>query len=98
MKELLIIFTYTFIIAFIAINLNKAMPYMKQRWNAFITRISRKSNTSKQPSIDKKMLDKMITQAIKEKVNNGLLTYHKKQMIKDMVREEVIKYLNELKK
>lgn len=98
MKELLIIFTYTFIIAFIAINLSKAMPYVKQRWNAFITRISRKSNTPKQPIPTKAMIEKMITQVIKEKVNTGLFTYHKKQMIKDMVREEVIKYLNELKK
>jgi hypothetical protein len=115
MKEILIIFTYTFIIAFIAINLSKAMPYMKQRWNAFITRISRKSNARKQVDCvllerriqalentqglpDKKLTEKLVTNLIKEKTNSGLLTYHKKQMIRDMVREEVIKYLNELKK
>ena len=95
MKEALIIFTYTFIIAFIAINLNKAMSYVKQRWNAFITRISRKKNTRKpshQPNIEA-----IVMKVIKEKINTGLLTYHKKQMIRDFVREEVINYLNELK-
>ena len=98
MKEALIIFTYTFIIAFIAINLNRAMPYVKQRWNAFITRIKRKSNTSKQSSTDKVMIEKMITKALREKVNSGMFTYHRKQAIKEIVREEVINYLNELKK
>lgn len=97
MNNYFTLFLYTTLIAFIAINLNKAMPYMKQRWNAFITRISRKSNAPQQLPIDKKILDKMVAQAIKDKVNNGLLTYHKKQMIRDIVREEVIKYLNELK-
>lgn len=98
MKEALIIFTYTFIIAFIAINLNRAMPYVKQRWNTFITRISRKSNTPKQSSVDKTMIDKMITKALKEKVNSGMFTYHRKQAIREIVREEVVNYLNELKK
>jgi hypothetical protein len=97
MKEALIIFTYTFIIAFIAINLNKAMPYMKQRWNAFITSIKRKSNAPKQSSTDKVMIEKMITKALREKVNSGMFTYHRKQAIKEIVREEVINYLNELK-
>ncbi len=98
MKELLIIFTYTFIIAFIAVYLNKAMPSVIAWFKRTITRIPRKSNASKESPQTKAMIDKMITQAIKEKINSGLFTYHKKQMIREMVREEVIKYLNELKK
>jgi hypothetical protein len=39
----------------------------------------------------------MITKALREKVNSGMFTYHRKQAIKEIVREEVINYLNELK-
>jgi len=75
------------------------MPYVKQRWNAFKDSIKRKLNTpKKQSSLNKNIIEEIVTQVIKDKVNNGLLTYHKKQMIREIVREEVINYLNELKK
>jgi hypothetical protein len=115
MKELLIIFTYTFIIAFIAINLNKVMPYMKQYWKSLLGTIKpkKKVNTpidcvllekriqsleNTQGFPDRRLTEKLVVKLIREKVNSGLLTYHKKQAIREIVREEVIKYLTELKK
>jgi hypothetical protein len=96
-----IIYTLTVIIITLILNatISSSIPYVKQRWNAFITGIKRKLNTpKKQPVFDIHHPEELVTRIIKDKVNNGLLTYHKKQMIRGIVREEVINYLNELKK
>jgi len=93
MKEMLIIFTYTFIIAFIAINLNKAMPYVKQRWNAFITRKKRKSNTPKQ-AVDATTYFELLSriETIEKRLNRRQTNFQQR------VREEVRRYLEQLKK
>jgi predicted secreted Zn-dependent protease len=96
-----IIYTLAVIVITLVLNvtITSSMPYIKQRWNAFITGIKRKLNTpKKQSSLNKDAIEELVTQVIKDKINNGLVTYHKKQMIREIVREEVINYLNELKK
>jgi hypothetical protein len=115
MNELLVIFAYTFLIAFIAVYFNKSMPYMTYHLNRILANIKPKKNNNRnidcvllekriqslenmQGQPNRGMVEKMVVKIIKEKVDSGLLTYHKKQMIKEIVREEVIKYLTELKK
>ena len=75
-------------------SLSFAMPYMKANWNAFITRIKPKKNTPTPPT---KLLEKLVIDIMKDKINTGLLTYHKQKMLREFVREEVVNYLNQIK-
>ena len=75
-------------------SLSFMMPYMKANWNALYQRIKPKKNThTTQP----KQIEKLVIDIMKNKINNGLFTYHKKQMIREFVREEVVNYLNQIK-
>lgn len=75
-------------------SLSFMMPYMKAQWKAFITRTKRVSNTPTPPT---KLLEKLVIDIMKNKINSGLLTYHKQKMIREFVREEVVNYLNQIK-
>ena len=75
-------------------SLSFAMPYMKAKWNAFITRIKPKKHT---PTPSTKHLEKLVIDIMKNKTNSGLLTYHKQKMLREFVREEVVNYLNQIK-
>ena len=80
---------------FLNASLSLAMPFMKIKWNALYQRIKPKKNThTTQP----KQIEKLVIGIMKDKINSGLFTYHKKQMIREFVREEVVNYLNEIKK
>ena len=85
MKELLIIFTYTFLIAFIAINLNKAMPSVIQWFKRVIPRKKRKINVDcnlleqRVGELEKKMAKRRNNdrQAIREEIKNVLIELKK---------------------
>ena len=83
---------YTLSIIAITLILNTyvsyAMPFMKSKINAFITRIKRKLNTPK--PVDCTLLEQRVAE---------LETQYKKRQInfKSRVREEVIEYLEQLK-
>ncbi len=94
---------WTFIIpivvltALLTASIMQAIPLLKWWIPVYIKRFK----TSLKPKPKSKLnadLELIVTNIIKDKVNSGLLTYHKKQMIKEIVREEVINYLNQLKK
>ena len=91
-----IIYTLSIIVITLILNasITTSMPYIKAKWKTFITRKKRVSNTSA-PS--NKLLEKLVIDILKNKIDSGLLTYHKKKMIREFVREEVVAYLNELK-
>ena len=84
--------------ALITASITSMIPLLKW-WIPFYIKRFKTSfkHKQKQPSINKNTIEEIVTQVIKNKVNNGMLTYHKKQMIRNIVREEVINYLNELK-
>jgi len=69
-------------------SLSFAMPFMKTKWKAFITRIKRKFNTPK--PVDCMLLEqrvkKLEAKSAQRQVN-----------FKSRVREEVIEYLEQLK-
>jgi len=85
MKELLIIFTYTFLIAFIAINLNKAMPSVIAWFKRVIPRKKRKINVDcnlleqRVGELEKKMAKRRNNdrQAIREEIKNILIELKK---------------------
>jgi hypothetical protein len=83
--------------ALITASITSMIPLLKWYLPVYITRLKTRFK-SKPKSKSNKDLELVVTKIIKDKVNNGLLTYHKKQMIREIVREEVINYLNELKK
>ena len=85
MKEILIIFTYTFIIAFIAINLNKAMPSVIQWFKRVLTRKKRKSN------VDCNLLEQRVSELERKMAKRHLNDRH-------AIREEIKNILLELKK
>ena len=84
---------YTLSIIAITLILNTyvsyAMPFMKSKINAFITRIKRKLNTPK--PVDCTLLEQRVTE---------LESQYKQRQInfKQRVKDEVKNYLNELKK
>ena len=85
-----IIYTLSIIALTLILNatVTWSMPYVKQRWNAFITSIKRKSNTSKQ--VDCVTLEARVSELEKQ--------YKQRQInFKSRVREEVIEYLEQLK-
>lgn len=94
---------WTFIIpivvltALLTAGIMSMIPLLKWYLPIYITRLKTRFKP-KPKSKPNKDLELVVTKIIKDKVNNGLLTYHKKQMIREIVREEVINYLNELKK
>ena len=80
---------------FLNASLSLAMPFMKIKWNTLYQRIKpRKHIHTTQP----KQIEKLVIDIMKDKINSGLLTYHKKKMVREFVREEVVNYLNEIKK
>jgi hypothetical protein len=85
MKEILIIFTYTFIIAFIAIHLNKAMPSVIQ-W--FKRLFLRKKRVLK---VDCNLLEQRVSELEKKITKRHLNDRH-------AIREEIKNVLIELKK
>lgn len=91
-----IIYTLSIIVITLILNasVTASMPYIKTKWKAFITRKKPKKHI---PIALPKQLEELVVNIMKDKINNGLLTYHKKKMIREFVREEVVAYLNELK-
>ena len=85
MKELLIILTYTFLIAFIAIHFNKAMPLVIQWFKRVIPRKKRKINVDcnlleqRVGELEKKMAKRRNNdrQAIREEIKNILIELKK---------------------
>ena len=83
---------YTLSIILITLILNAsvtwAMPFMKTKWHAFISRIKRKLNAPK--SVNCILLEQRVA---------DLETQYKQRQInfKSRVREEVIEYLEQLK-
>ena len=85
MKELLIIFTYTFLIAFIAINLNKAMPSVIAWFKRVIPRKKRKIN------VDCNLLEQRVSELEKKMAK-------RRNNDRQAIREEIKNILIELKK
>ena len=84
---------YTLSIILITLILNAsvtwAMPFMKTKWHAFITRTKRKLNAPK--PVDCILLEQRVVELeykLKQRQNN----------FKQRVREEVIEYLEQLQK
>jgi hypothetical protein len=85
MKEILIIFTYTFITAFIAINLNKAMPSVIQWFKRLIPRKKRVL------PVDCNLLEQRVSELERKMAKRHLNDRH-------AIREEIKNILLELKK
>ena len=85
-----IIYTLAVIVITLILNvtISSSMPYVKQRWNAFITKIKRKSNASK--PVDCVMLETRVNE-LEKKLTKRQENYRK------AIREEIKNILIELK-
>ena len=96
---------WTFIIpivlltALVTVSIMQAIPLLKWWIPFYIKRFKTSFKPKPAPKCwSKKDIEPIVTEIIKDKINSGLVSYHKKQMIKEIVQQEVINYLNQLKK
>ncbi len=89
MKEILIIFTYTFLVGILSIALYKAIPSVKQYLKRVITRIPRKKNT--RTPVDCVVLEKRIA-SLEKRLEKRQENY------RQAMRQEIKNVLIELKK
>jgi hypothetical protein len=97
--NLMYIFPIIVITALLTATIMNVIPLLKWWVPFYIKRFK----TSFKPKPKEKTtlrdnLEPIVMDIIKDKINSGLVSYHKKQMIKEIVQQEVINYLNQLKK
>lgn len=93
------IFPIIVITALLTATIMNVIPLLKWWIPFYIKRFKTSFKRKPAPKCwSKKDIEPIVVEIIKDKINSGLVSYHKKQMIKEIVQQEVINYLNQLKK